>query len=111
MSQTEPNSFLPLPNLPFHILLALAEGEMHGWAVVKRIEELTEGLTKPSSGSLYLAMNRLQDQKLVEDAEIPADETDSRRRYHRLTELGRLVLAAEVERMKALVSVARAAGI
>lgn len=111
MPNADTSRFLPLPNLPFHILLALAEGEMHGWAVVKRIEVLTQGVTRPSSGSLYLAINRMQDQGLVENAEIPKDETDSRRRYHRLTPLGTAVLRAEVDRLNGLVSVARSAGI
>lgn len=110
MSASSVAEHLPLANLPLHVLLALAEGERHGWAVIKRIEELTAGLQSPSSGSLYLAMTRLEERGLIEDAPAPADETDPRRRYYRITALGRDVLAGEVERLSALVHVARATG-
>lgn len=105
------NQHLPLPNLPLHVMLALAEEERHGWAVIKRIEELTSGLQSPSSGSLYLAMTRLEERGLIEEAEAPEAETDERRRYYRLTPLGRDVLATEVRRLSGLVDVARVAGV
>ncbi len=111
MSTTDVAEHLPLANLPLHVLVALAEGERHGWAVIKRIEELTEGHHSPSSGSLYLAMTRLEERGLIEDAPAPEGETDPRRRYYRLTRLGSEVLEAEVGRLSGLVNVARAAGV
>lgn len=104
----EPEDFLPMPHLPLHILLALAPAPLHGWGVIGTIEEITGGRDVPSTGSLYLAMNRLQERGLIEDAPRPTG-TDARRRYSRLTPLGRRVLAAETERMAGLVELARAA--
>lgn len=104
----DPRDFLPLPNLHFHILIALGEGAAHGWAAIKRIRELTEGSANPSSGSLYLAMVRLEDSGLIEEAPAPRDETDERRRYYRLTPLGREVARAEARRLSRLVRRARA---
>lgn len=102
---------LPLPNLPLHVLLALAEEERHGWAIIKRIEELTGDSRSPSSGSLYLAMTRLEDRGLIEEAPAPDVEVDERRRYYRLTPLGKGVLEAEVSRLSELVQVAHVAGV
>lgn len=109
----DPTDHLPLPDLTLHVLLALVEGPLHGWAVVKRIEGLTEGRRSPSSGSLYLAMVRLEDQGLLEEVPQPEgiDSDDDRRRYHRLTGLGRRVLQAEMRRLSGLVEVARGAGV
>ncbi|NIP61141.1 MAG: PadR family transcriptional regulator [Gemmatimonadetes bacterium] len=105
------SEFLPVPDLSFHVLLALAEGRRHGWGVIKRIEEITEGRDSPSSGSLYLAMGRLEGKGLIEEAPGPPDGEDARRRYYRLTELGHRVLDAEVGRLAGLVDRARAAGV
>lgn len=106
---SDPSSFLPLPHLPFHVLLALAEEDLHGWAIIKKIQEITEGRTKPSSGSLYLAMVRLRERGLIEELaeRPPAREDDERRRYYRLTSLGRRVLEAESSRLAGLVDLAR----
>ena len=111
MADFDPRDFIPLPNLPLHVLLALAEGEMHGWAIVKCIEEITAGAQSPSSGSLYLAMTRLQEQGLIAHAPSPPDETDARRRYYALTAAGRAVLSLEVGRFAGLVERARALGV
>jgi len=108
--QPEPGEYLPLPDLSVHVLLALAEEARHGWSIIKRIHELTEGRRNPSSGSLYLSMMRLEQRGLIETVASPAEERDERRRYYRLTGLGRRVLAAEVERLSGLVGVARTAG-
>jgi DNA-binding PadR family transcriptional regulator len=107
----ETTDFLPLPHLALHVLLALAEGEGHGWAVIRRIEELTGGVWSPSAGSLYLAMVRLEKQRLIEAVASPPDATDARRRYYRLTALGRQVLAGEMARLDSLVARGRAAGL
>lgn len=103
----DPEVFLPLPHLPLHILLALAEGPRHGWGVIQKIGELTDGRNEPSAGSLYLAMSRLEERGLIENAPRPEGDTDGRRRYFRLTPLGRRVLAAETERLAGLVEVSR----
>lgn len=110
---TEPpvESFLPLPELPHHILLALAPGSpLHGWGIIKRIAELSRGRSTPSSGSVYLAIGRLEDRGLVRRVDPPSD-VDGRRRYYALEPLGRRVLAAESERLGHLVRAAREAGI
>ena len=105
----DPQRFLPLPGLSYYVLLALGEGEAHGWAVIKRIRELTEGTANPSSGSLYLAMVRLEDDGLIAEADAPPDGGDDpRRRYYRLTPLGRDVARAESRRLDRLVRRARA---
>jgi DNA-binding PadR family transcriptional regulator len=103
--------FIPLPHLSLHVLLALAEGERHGWAVIRRIEELTGGVWSPSAGSLYLSMVRLEKLGLIEGVAAPSEATDTRRRYYRLTSLGREVLVDEMARLDSLVARGRAAGI
>ncbi len=87
------------------MLLALAAGAAHGWVLIKRIREITGGATNPSSGSLYLAMVRLEARGLLEATRAPA-EADERRRYYRLTKFGRQVLEAESTRLASLVDVA-----
>jgi DNA-binding PadR family transcriptional regulator len=111
LNRSSPASFLPLPDLALHVLLALAEGDIHGWGIIKRIGELTERRTQPSSGSLYLAMARLEKQGLVTNAPRPSDDTDPRRRYYTLTSLGRRVLAAETARLSELMRHARGIGV
>jgi DNA-binding PadR family transcriptional regulator len=104
----DPEAFLPLPNLPFQVLLALAEAPRHGWGIIKRVEALCGPRAKPSSGSLYLAIARLEERGLVAVvANSPAvDGTEAPRTYE-LTDLGRQVLSLETIRLAALV---RAAG-
>lgn len=102
MAAADPQAFLPLPTLSYYVLLALGEGDAHGWAVIKRIRELTEGTANPSSGSLYLAMVRLEDDGLIARSATP-DGDDERRRYYRLTALGRDVARAESRRLDRLV--------
>lgn len=108
-SSPDIDDFLPLPHLPLHILLALAAGPMHGWAVIKRIDEMTDGTTCPSTGSLYLAMGRLEERGLLQEIAAPSDEADARRKYYDLTPTGRRVLEAESRRLAGLLDVARAA--
>jgi len=101
----DPETFLPLPHLPFHVLLALAEKPRHGWAIIRTIREITSGRDNPSSGSLYLAMSRLVERGLIEEAPGAgvATDTSGRRKTYRLTELGREVLEAETARLATLV--------
>lgn len=107
--EIDPESLVPLPRLAFQILLALARGESHGYAIAKEVERNTGGRTKPSTGSLYVSMDKLHSQALIEEAEarpVGAND-DARRRYFRLTPLGRRVARAETERMLRLVNLAR----
>ena len=101
---------LPLPHLTYLVLLALAREPGHGWAVIKRIEAITAGATQPSSGSLYLAMVRLEERGLLEEVAAPSDDLDARRRYYVLTAFGRYVLEAESARLAGLVQEATRAG-
>jgi DNA-binding PadR family transcriptional regulator len=98
-----PEAFLPLPHLPMHVLLALAEQPRHGWSIIRTIREITSGRDNPSSGSLYLAMSRLEERGLIEEAPDAAGGEDGRRKVYRLTELGRAVLEAETVRLASLV--------
>ena len=102
MPVRSPQRFLPLPSLSYYVLLALGEGDAHGWAIIKRIRELTDQSANPSSGSLYLAMVRLEDEGLIATCRTPAGD-DERRRYYSLTALGRAVARAESQRLERLV--------
>ena len=104
MTADDPHRFLPLPHLALHVLLTLAEEPRHGWGIVRRIEERTAGVWSPSAGSLYLSMTRLEEQALIEDAAPPAAGVDGRRRYYRLTPLGRRVVTLELERLASVLS-------
>lgn len=107
-SEHDVEAHLPLTPLSFQILLALADGERHGYGIMKEIELRTKGRMAPATGPLYLAAQRLLDSGLIAESEKrPAPELDDRRRkYYRLTDYGRLVAAAEAERMAHLVGVA-----
>jgi DNA-binding PadR family transcriptional regulator len=107
----DPHALLPLPHLTYLVLLALARGDAHGWAIIKRIDEITGGETSPSAGSLYLAMVRLEERGLLQEVASPASERDERRRYYRLTAFGRRVLEAESARLSGLVREAKRQGV
>lgn len=108
-AETAAEALVPLPRLAFQILLALAKGDGHGYAIAKEVEHNTDGRTKPSTGSLYLSMDKLHAQALIEEVEACSDDGphDARRRTFRITPLGRLVARAETERMLRLVNLAR----
>jgi DNA-binding PadR family transcriptional regulator len=97
---------LPLTPLSFEILLALADEPRHGYGIIKEIEARTGKPLKSSTGTLYLAIRRLEDGELITEADV-AGEGASRRRYYRLTALGKEVVAAEAERLANLLGVAR----
>jgi DNA-binding PadR family transcriptional regulator len=103
-----PEPTLPLTHLSYHVLLALADRPRHGYGIIKEIEAETGGAMSPSTGALYLALQRMEEEGLLEAAtERPAeDEDDARRKYYRLTALGRRVATAESVRLAALVRVA-----
>src|SRR5262245_22439396 len=102
-----PEAYLPLPPATFHILLALADGELHGYAIMKSVTARSAGTVRLGPGTLYGALKRLLETGLVEEAGERADGGDERRRYYRLTDLGVSVARAEVQRLDAIVRVAR----
>lgn len=101
----EVDEFLPLPASVMHILVALAGGEKHGYAIMRDVESLSGGAVRLGSGTLYGSIKRMLDQGLIEEADERPDPAldDQRRRYYRLTSLGRRVGAAEHARLAALV--------
>ena len=104
--------FLPLTPVVFEIALSLAAGERHGYEIMQDVERRTGGTVVLHPGTLYRALGRLLDQQLIEELdERPAAgvvSTDERRRYYRLTPLGRRMASAEAERLLRLVTAARA---
>src|SRR5688572_6946498 len=109
----EPESFLPLHKDTFHILVSLADRERHGYSVMRDVAERTAGALRLSPSSLYASIRRLLEQGLIEElAERPDPEhDDERRRYYRLTPLGRQVAMAEARRLQKLLADARATGL
>jgi len=105
----EPEEFLPLTPAMFHILLALADRERHGYHIMREIEERTEGRVRLGPGTLYGSMKRMLADGLVEETEERPDPEldDERRRYYRLTDFGFRVASAEAERLASLVKAAR----
>ena len=105
-----PESFLPLTFAVYHILVALADRERHGYGIIREVEAQTGGRLRMAPGTLYGAINRLtRDGLIAESDERPDPELDDkRRRYYRLTDLGRQVATAEARRMDLLVRIARA---
>ena len=101
-----------LPPATFHILLALADEDRHGYAIIQDVAERTGGELKLSAGTLYRSIQRMLDQGLiVETRERPAPEDDDeRRRYYRITPLGASTARAETRRLAQLVRMARAVG-
>jgi DNA-binding PadR family transcriptional regulator len=99
----------PLSPAMFHVLLALADGEKHGYAILKEVKRRTDGKVQLSAGTLYGIIKRLNGEDwIVESSERPAAGLDDeRRRYYRLTETGRRVAVAEARRMEELLAMAR----
>ena len=108
--QYNPETHEPLTPAMFHVLLALAGDDLHGYAILKEVELRTGGKVRLSTGTLYGIIKRLlADGLIVERRSRPAEsEDDERRRYYRLTPQGREVAAAEAERMDEVLSIARA---
>jgi DNA-binding PadR family transcriptional regulator len=107
-----PDLLLPLPAATFHILMALADDDRHGYAIIQEIEARTGGELRLSAGTLYRSIQRMIEQDLiVEIHERPAPELDDeRRRYYRITKFGEAVARAEARRLQNLVRLARASG-
>jgi DNA-binding PadR family transcriptional regulator len=105
----DPSAFLPLPQAQFHVLVALTEGERHGYAIMQSVETTSDGVVKMGPATLYGTLKRLVADGLAEElTRHPSPDDDQRRRYYRLTALGQRVCAAEAARLAGLVRVARA---
>ena len=102
----DPAGFLPLSAHQFHILLALTDGDRHGYGVIQDVEQRTGGDMRLGTGTLYTAIARLVALGLIGET-----REDDRRRYYRLLPLGRAVLQAETRRLEALVRHAHARGV
>src|SRR5262252_857797 len=109
---TRETDLLPLPPATFHILLAVADEDRHGYAIIQDVEARTNGELRLSAGTLYRSIQRMLEQGLiVEPRERPLPELDDeRRRYYRITPFGRAVAEAESRRMAQLVRMARSRG-
>ncbi|HEU4834007.1 MAG TPA: PadR family transcriptional regulator [Pyrinomonadaceae bacterium] len=105
-----PEEFLPLTPAMFHILLALADKERHGYHIMREVDERTGGNVKLGPGTLYGSIKRMMADGLVEELEERPDPEldDERRRYYRLTDLGFRVASAEAQRLEQMVRSARA---
>ena len=112
-TRVQPEQFLPLTAAVFHILLALADGERHGYAIMRSVAETTEGRIKMGPGTLYGTVKRMLEGGLIEESEQRPDPEldDERRRYYRLTGLGRRVAKAEARRYAKVVRAAGSKGL
>jgi DNA-binding PadR family transcriptional regulator len=111
--QVEIDALLPLPPATFHIMMAVADEDRHGYAIIQDIAARTDGALQMSAGTLYRSIQRMQEQGLIVEArERPAPENDDeRRRYYRITPFGFAVARAEARRLTQMVKLARARGI
>jgi DNA-binding PadR family transcriptional regulator len=107
--KTDPESLLPLTPAVFHVLLALAGGERHGYAIMQEVAESTDGQIKMGPGTLYGTVKRLLEAQLIEESDERPDQhlDDERRRYYRLTGIGEEVVKAEARRYAEIVEIAR----
>jgi DNA-binding PadR family transcriptional regulator len=113
VAKQQPNELAPISPQVFHILLALAAGDQHGYAIMLDVASRTDGQIRLSPGTLYGSIKRMLDQGFVvelRERERPKDD-DERRRYYRLTALGRKAVLAESRRMENLLEQARVYGL
>jgi DNA-binding PadR family transcriptional regulator len=110
--QDDPEALLPLSEATFHILLALADCDRHGYGIIQDVAARTDGALKLGAGTLYRSIQRMLEQGLVvETSQRPApEEDDERRRYYRISPFGRAVARAETARLQRLLNLARAGG-
>ena len=103
----------PLPATAFQILLSLADGDLHGYGIMRRVEEQTNGRTRLGPGTLYGSIQAILEEGLIEEVDrSPGQEGgDERRRYYRLTSSGRKLARSEAERLADILRVARARNI
>ncbi|MCB9147811.1 MAG: helix-turn-helix transcriptional regulator [Caldilineaceae bacterium] len=109
-NEQDPERFLPLSPAIFHILLALADEDRHGYGIMQEVKSRTDGRVKLGPGTLYGAIKRLLEQGVLaeQDERLDPALNDERRRYYRLTDFGQKVLRAEAERLARLVKQAQA---
>lgn len=108
MSHRRPEELLPLTPLSHAVLLALADRDLHGYAIVQEVVRQTSGALEPGTGTLYAALQRMQADGLIADSEtLPGPDEDQRRKYYRITDYGRRVARAEVRRLTRVLEVAR----
>ena len=109
---TEAEALLPLPPVTFHILVALADDDRHGYAIMQDVAQRTDGTIKLGAGTLYRSVQRMLEQGLISEVNTrPAPEMDDeRRRYYRITPFGRTVAKAEARRLAQMLKLARASG-
>jgi len=107
-----PETLLPLPPATFHILISLAAGDRHGYAIIQDVATRTENQLRLGAGTLYRSLQRMLEQGLIVESGVrPAAELDDeRRRYYRITKFGEAVARAEARRLTDLVRMARASG-
>jgi DNA-binding PadR family transcriptional regulator len=98
-----PGNLLPLTPAVFHILVALADADLHGYAIMKEVEARTEGRLLLKPGTLYQAISRLLEAGLIEEVEVRGDDHDERRRVYRLSSSGRQAVIAEARRLEQMV--------
>ena len=107
----EVDALLPLAPAFLHILIALGEGERHGYSIMQDVADRTEGKVRMSPGTLYGSIKRMLEEGLIEELTTGAAGADERRRFYRITRFGRRVAAAEAERLTSLLSQARSSGL
>lgn len=107
-SLAHPQELLPLSPPVYHVLLALGDDVLHGYAMMQAFEALTGGAEQLLPGTLYATLARMVETGLLEEAASPDPGADARRRYYRVTAFGRAVAGAETARLARLVDVARA---
>jgi DNA-binding PadR family transcriptional regulator len=112
-SQDEIDSLLPLPPATFHILVALSDGERHGYAIIQDVEASTDGELRLSAGTLYRSIARMVEQGLIAETTKKSSrrDDDQRRRYYHITAFGTAVARAEMRRLTRLVRLGRASGL
>jgi DNA-binding PadR family transcriptional regulator len=106
MTKRDPESLLPLTPAMFHVMVALADGQTHGYAIMKDVEQLTGGAVRLSTGTLYGIIKRLLNDGLIHEA-APGAHDDERRRSYELTPFGRDVARAEAARLQQTLAMAR----
>ncbi len=113
MHDDEITSLLPLSTAVFHILVALADRDRHGYSIMQDVSARTGGKVRLSAGTLYSSIHRMLEQGVVEELRKSPDpeSSDERRRYYRITKRGRCVALAEAQRFMDLLDQARATGL
>ena len=108
-----PDEFLPLSPAVLDIMVALGNEELHGYGIMREVRRRTAGKRRLAPGTLYRSLRQMEERGWVVESDERPDPhlDDERRRYYRLTELGRKVAVAEVERLEGLVSAARSKGL